>query len=116
MKTIYVKILIIGFPYCFVAFLLMGQSNIVQEETNSIEWENPSNWTSGFKWFSVYPNHGGPRTWVPKRNPKLGWTLNLANPEGVIWLFEIFLGINLLITAVFIGMMIKGRLRTKDKK
>ena len=82
---------------------------------NSIEWENPSNWTSGSKWFSVYFSHGDSRTWVPKRNPKLGWTLNLAKPERVIWLFGIFLRIILLIMAVFIGMMIKGRLRTRDK-
>ena len=115
MKTIYVIILIIGFPSCFVAFLLMGQSNIVQEETNSIEWENPSNWTSGSKWFSFYFSHRDSRTLVPKSNPKLGWTLNLAKPEGVIWLFGIFLGIILLIMAVFIGMMIKGHLRTRDK-
>ena len=50
-----------------------------------------------------------------KCNPKLGWIFNLVKPEGVIWLFGIFLGIILLIMAVFIGMMIKGHLRTRDK-
>jgi len=46
------------------------------ELMNQQEWERPENWTG---WLGVYRSPRDTRTWVPKRNPALGWTLNFAH-------------------------------------
>jgi len=50
----------------------MKISNI-QEEINQAEWENPDNWST------IYFSKKDSGTWVPKRNPKHGWTINFAS-------------------------------------
>ena len=40
---------------------------------------NPDNW----KWI-FYVNPKDPRLFVPKLNPKLGWTLNFGNKYAII--------------------------------
>lgn len=67
------------------------------DETNQKEWDNPQNWSD--RWIGLYFSKRDSRLWVPKRNPRLGWTLNLAHPAGAVWLFGLFLGIILLIIA-----------------
>jgi uncharacterized membrane protein len=46
-----------------------------QEEIDAEEWANPANWRG---WLGWYRSRRDSRTWVPKRNPGLGWTLNFA--------------------------------------
>ena len=64
-----------------------------QDEINKAEWENPDNWTKGSKLFCVYFSHKDSRTWVPKRIPWMGSTLNLGKPAGVAWLIGFLIGI-----------------------
>ena len=37
-------------------------------------WKNPDNWKG-----ILYVNQKDPRIFVPKSNPKFGWTLNFGN-------------------------------------
>ena len=76
-----------------------------QNEINQAEWENPANWTAGPKWLCVYFSHKDSRTWVPKRIPWMGTTINLAKPSGVAWLIGFILGIPLFIVVVSILIM-----------
>jgi uncharacterized membrane protein len=76
-----------------------------QSEINQAEWENPANWTGGSKWLCVYFSHKDSRTWVPKRVPWMGATLNLGKPSGVAWLIGFILGTPLCIILVSIIIM-----------
>lgn len=40
--------------------------------------EEPGVWKLGV----FYVNPQNPSLWVPKRNPTLGWTINLGHPKG----------------------------------
>ena len=52
-----------------------------QDEINQEEWERPENWTGAL---CIYRSARDVRIWVPKRNPKLGQTLNFAH-AGAWW-------------------------------
>ena len=67
-----------------------------QRQINQAEWENPQNW-SGPKWLCAYFSKNDSRTWVPKRTPGMGWTVNLGKTAGVLWLTGFLVGIPLLI-------------------
>lgn len=71
-----------------------------QNEINQAEWLNPANWTTGSKLLCVYFSHKDSRTWVPKRIPWMGSTINLAKPGGVAWLTSFILGMPLFIVVV----------------
>lgn len=73
---------------------------ISQNEIDQKEWETPENWTSGPKWLSMYFSHKDSRTWVPKRIPWMGVTINMAKPSGVAWLIGYILGAPLIILVV----------------
>jgi uncharacterized membrane protein len=77
-----------------------------QNEINQAEWENPANWTKGSKLFCVYFSHKDSRTWVPKRIPWMGSTMNLGKPAGVAWLTGFLIGLPLLF-AIFMLISIK---------
>ena len=47
----------------------------VQDSVNEQEWARPENWSR----FGIYRSARDMRLWVPKRNPRLGWTLNFAH-------------------------------------
>lgn len=64
-----------------------------QEEINKAEWQNPDNWTLGSRLLCVYFSHKDSRTWVPKRIPWMGYTLNLGKPSGVVWLIGFLISI-----------------------
>jgi uncharacterized membrane protein len=53
--------------------------------------KNPSNW----KWI-FYVNSNDPRIFVPKMNPKFGWTLNLGNKNSYLC----FVAIVLIVVAI----------------
>lgn len=66
--------------------------DIEQREINQREWNDPQNWSVGF-YFSKQDS----RTWVPKRPPWMGWTLNLATKAGALWMIGFLVGIPLLV-------------------
>ncbi len=66
---------------------------MTQDKINKAEWENPANWTLGSNLLCVYFSQKDSRTWVPKRIPWMGSTLNLGKPTGVAWLIGFLLGI-----------------------
>jgi uncharacterized membrane protein len=57
---------------------------MTEAEINEREWMNPGNWSDEV--VGLYFSKRDSRTWVPKRNPRMGWTLNLAHPGGAWWL------------------------------
>lgn len=73
---------------------------MTQDEINDAEWRNPENWSDRF--VGIYFSKKDTRTWVPKRSPRLGWTLNLAHPRGAYWLIGLFVGTLLLVLAAAI--------------
>ena len=56
-----------------------------QKEINKKEWENTESWSGGLLGF--YFSKKDTRIWVPKSNPKMGWTVNTAHPAGPRWIF-----------------------------
>jgi uncharacterized membrane protein len=56
-----------------------------QEEIDRAEWENPDNWST------IYFSKKDSRSWVPKRNPKHGSTINFGHPSGARWIYYLFL-------------------------
>ena len=66
-----------------------------QDEINKAEWENSDNWTKGSNLLCVYFSHKDSRTWVPKRIPWMGVTMNLGKVAGVAWLTGFLVGLPL---------------------
>lgn len=46
---------------------------------------DPSNW----KWGVIYYNKNDKRIFVPKKSPRLGWTLNAGNRYAILTLVAI---------------------------
>ena len=76
---------------------------MTQDEINKAEWENLDNWTKGSKMLCVYFSHKDSRTWVPKRIPWMGRTLNLGKPAGVAWLIGFLVGIPLFVAILLLS-------------
>ena len=51
-----------------------------QDAINEQEWTRPENWGR----FGTYRSARDTRFLVPKRNPRMGWTFNLAR-RGAVW-------------------------------
>lgn len=64
---------------------------MIQSEINNSEWNNQENW-SGPKWLRLYSGRRDSRVWVPKYNRSFGWTINMGNPKGAVYLFGTVLG------------------------
>lgn len=79
-------------------------ADAIQQEIDRTEWENPSNW-GGPDWMAIYFSKKDSRTWVPKRMPWMGWTLNLGRSAGVYWLVGFLTGIPLFVVAVSMGVI-----------
>ena len=60
-----------------------------QAERDDAEWNNPANWHGGV--LGLYCSRADRRTFVPKRNPAMGVTINLARPAGVAALIGLLL-------------------------
>ena len=76
-------------------------TDAMQREIGRAEWENPDNW-GGPDWMAIYFSKRDTRTWVPKRLPWMGWTLNLGTRAGVYWLVGFLAGIPTLIVTIAI--------------
>ncbi len=60
------------------------ESEKSQDEINIAEWDNAENWSS------LYFSKKDSRTFVPKRNPRKGWTINFGNASGSRWVYYFF--------------------------
>lgn len=60
---------------------------MTQDEINQAEWANPDNWS-----FGLYSSKRDTRTWVPKRMPWMGWTINMGSPAGPTWMICLVAG------------------------
>jgi uncharacterized membrane protein len=78
-----------------------------QQQINKSEWDDPRNWF-GPNWLCVYFSKNDTRTWVPKRIPSMGWTINLGRTAGVIWLTGFIIGIPLLIILIVALTSLEG--------
>jgi uncharacterized membrane protein len=63
---------------------------MTQDEINRSEWEDPANWSDSL--VGIYFSKRDTRVWVPKRRPTWGWTLNLGQPAGALWLVGLLAG------------------------
>jgi uncharacterized membrane protein len=54
------------------------------DEIEQAEWANPDNWGDGP--MGLYFSKRDRRLWVPKRQPGIGWTLNLAHRAAGLWI------------------------------
>ncbi len=70
------------------------------------EWSDPKNWSHGLA--GIYFAKGDPRLWVAKRNPAMGWTLNMAHPKAGLWLFGIILFSALLPALILLVVMTRA--------
>ena len=68
-----------------------------QDEINQAEWGNSDNWST------LYFSKKDSRSWVPKRNPQQGWTINFGDSSGARWIYYFF-GIFFLVGSV-LGML-----------
>jgi uncharacterized membrane protein len=58
-----------------------------QRERDDEEWNDPANWHGGI--LGIYYSKRDSRSFVPKRNPLMGVTINFARPGGIVFLFLI---------------------------
>ncbi len=75
------------------------KSEMNQDEINQAEWETPGNWR-GPDWMAVYSSKADTRTWVPKKIPWMGWTLNLGRPSGLCWLAGFIIAMAILLVGI----------------
>ena len=80
---------------------------MTQDEINQAEWADPDNWSDRI--VGLYFSKRNTRTWVPKRIPWMGFTLNLAKPAGAWWLIGILLGVCLIPTLLLVAMTSGGQ-------
>ncbi len=55
-----------------------------QDAINKSEWENPENWSS------IYFSKKDSRTYVHKKIPRHGWTINFGSKSGARWIYYFF--------------------------
>ena len=60
------------------------ESKKSQDKINIAEWGNSENWSS------LYFSKKDSRIFVPKRNPKQGWTINFGSSSGSRWIYCLF--------------------------
>ena len=74
-----------------------------QTRINQAEWERPENWPG---WPGLYRSERDNRLFVPRRNPTMGWAINLAHRASwwtLLGLFTVPLGFLLLFVLVTIA-------------
>ena len=60
---------------------------MTQREIDDAEWRNPANWHGGL--LGIYYSKRDSRSFVPKRHPIMGITINFARPLGIAFLVGI---------------------------
>ena len=74
---------------------------MTQDEINQAEWADPANWSAGF--LGVYASARDTRVWVPKRQPWMGWTVNLGHAAGR-WSLAGLIGVPLAVAAAVVAL------------
>ena len=69
-------------------------------EAEDREWRDAKNWRG-----CVYSAPDDPRVYVPKRNPRFGWTFNFGQPEGRRLFKTIFITYSAIAAAIFAAFM-----------
>jgi len=69
-----------------------------QEDINQREWDDEQNWT-GPDWLAIYFSKRDSRSWVPKKIPALGWTVNLGQFGGWLWAWVFWLTAALIVAS-----------------
>ncbi len=59
--------------------------NRSQTEINQSEWKDENNWST------IYFSKKDTRSWVPKKNPAYGVTINFGSKIGSRWIYYLFL-------------------------
>ena len=73
-----------------------------RDEINEREWKDPTNWG---KVFGFYRSNADSRLWVPKPQPWMGWSLNMAKPlAGALVLLFVLL-LCLLVASVALALI-----------
>lgn len=72
---------------------------MTQDEINQAEWKNPDNWS-----FGLYSSSRDTRTWVPKRMPWRGWTINMGSPAGPTWMICFVAGVAIILVAAYLAI------------
>lgn len=78
---------------------------MTQDEINQAEWNNPDNW-GGPDWIAVYFSKKDTRSWVPKRIPWMGYTLNLGQTSGVRWFVGLIGGTFIFLSLLWLGILV----------
>ena len=60
------------------------------EITNSQDKNNIAEWGNSENWSSLYFSKKDSRTFVPKKNPRQGWTINFGSASGSRWIYYLF--------------------------
>lgn len=72
----------------------------MDKESDTGEWHKPENWRAGL----LYVAPRDPRIVVPKRNPRMGLTINLGHRVSRVWLTLLLLPpLLILIAGVWTG-------------
>lgn len=77
----------------------MQDQNVINQQ----EWENEGNWSG---WLQTYRSERDTRLFVPKRNPRMGWTINFAHRGGwwyLLGLLIVPIGFTLLFLLVLLS-------------
>lgn len=75
---------------------------------NEREWANPDNW-AGPAGCRCYFSKRDSRLWVPKSNPRLGWTVNFGHKYGFLtMMFLMMVPVFGLLAAVILGHLCKA--------
>ncbi|WP_418314213.1 DUF5808 domain-containing protein [Phyllobacterium zundukense] len=61
----------------------------MSSEDNKSSWSNSENWSHGIG--RIYFSRSDSRLWVPKRNPAMGCTINMAHRRAIWWLLLLIL-------------------------
>ncbi len=75
---------------------------MTQQQINHAQWNDPDNWSGPFN--DLYFSKQDSRVWVPRKGPWNGWTMNLAQPRGAMWLYGMVYGVYSLLTLALIAV------------
>ena len=95
---------------CALCGGFIAMDKTTQAEINSSEWRNPDHWGEP-KHAGMYFSKKDSRIGVPKRDPSMGWTLNLGHRYALFCLlgiFGLFFMLGLLIGGSFTSVLMNA--------
>jgi uncharacterized membrane protein len=97
---VFVGLVVLALVVYAILILLIGRNTadltyLEQPDQPVLDRTDARYWKLG-----MYLNPQDPALFVPKRNPVLGWTINIGHPKGRLVAASILLGIALLIVLI----------------